>query len=49
MHDNFQDAKIRGLPQPILYVAEYFGVDAGGLTWQRSVRLAGHFVFILEW
>ena len=38
-----------GLPQPLMYVAEFFTVDAGGLRWIRVMREAGHFTYIILW
>ena len=49
MEHDFNEARIRGLPYPVLYIAEYFTVDSEGLRWHRSIREAGHFVHILLW
>ena len=49
MEQEYEKARERGLPQPILYIAEYFGADAGGLRWTRGFRQAGHFVYITLW
>ena len=39
----------RGLPYSMLYILEYFEIDAGGLRWSRILRTAGHFAYILLW
>jgi len=49
MDTSYRDARRRGLPETILYVAEYFHMDEGGLRWTRNIRLAGHFAYILLW
>ncbi|KAI0221519.1 hypothetical protein LSAT2_027159 [Lamellibrachia satsuma] len=49
MDTSYRDARQRGLPEAILYVAEYFHMDEGGLRWTRNIRLAGHFAYILLW
>ncbi len=49
VEQDFKEARERGLPQPILYVAEYLSVDSEGLRWHRAFRNAGHFAYILLW
>ena len=34
----FKDALVKGLPYPILTVAEYMSVDAEGFCWGRNYR-----------
>ncbi|XP_055328058.1 dual oxidase maturation factor 1-like [Paramacrobiotus metropolitanus] len=45
----YQKSLKRGLPYPILTVAEVMSMDAGGFTWGRSYRLAGYYAGILLW
>ena len=39
----------RGLPLPILLVAEYLSEDRGGMRWMRHYHEAGEFAFIMLW
>lgn len=47
--DEYRHALIKGLPFPILTVAEYLAVDAEGFCWGRSYREAGYFTSIFLW
>jgi len=47
--NSYRTALMRGLPQPIVYILEFFRVDDGGFVWQRAVRSAGHFAYIIFW
>ena len=40
LKEGFQAALIKGLPYPILTVAEYLSVDAEGFCWGRNYRYA---------
>ena len=39
----------KGLPFPILTVAEYMSVDAEGFCWGRTYRAAGYYTCIFLW
>ncbi|XP_077992198.1 dual oxidase maturation factor 1-like [Glandiceps talaboti] len=45
----FRDAQYRGLPYPILWIAEYFTIDAENLRWGRSYRMSGYYAHIMIW
>jgi len=47
-HSN-RRGQIRGLPKPILDIAEYFTIDGELIRWGRYYRLAGYYTFILLW
>ncbi|CAG0881731.1 unnamed protein product [Cyprideis torosa] len=49
IRQEYQNALIKGLPYPILTVAEYFTIDAEGFNWGRHYRHAGYFAHILLW
>ncbi|CAG9771098.1 unnamed protein product [Ceutorhynchus assimilis] len=49
MGDSFQKALVRGLPFPVLSVAEYFTVGQDGLAWGGQYRAAGYFAIIMLW
>ena len=49
MSDCFNSGMQHGLPQPLLYVAEYLSIDAGGFRWSRAIREAGHFTYVILW
>ncbi|XP_057665329.1 dual oxidase maturation factor 1-like [Diorhabda carinulata] len=49
MHTSFREAIIKGLPFPILTVAEYFTTGQEGLAWGRQYRTAGYFAIIMLW
>ena len=40
---------MKGLPFPILTVAEYMAVDAEGFCWGRTYRKAGYYTSIYLW
>lgn len=46
---NYQTALKRGLPFPILTVAEYFSLGREGFSWGGQYRAAGYFASILLW
>ncbi len=39
----------RGVPKPIIDVAEYFAIDGELIRWGRYYRLAGYYTFIMLW
>jgi len=45
----FRSAQYRGLPLPILWVAEYFVLDGELIRWGRSFRTAGWFANEVLW
>ncbi|CAH0546706.1 unnamed protein product [Brassicogethes aeneus] len=49
MRCSFKEALERGLPYPILTVAEYFTLGQDGLAWGGQYRAAGYFAIIMLW
>ncbi|KAJ8935874.1 hypothetical protein NQ318_012647 [Aromia moschata] len=49
MGSSFKEALARGLPFPILTVAEYFTLGQEGLAWGGQYRAAGYFATIMLW
>ncbi|XP_018563306.1 dual oxidase maturation factor 1 isoform X2 [Anoplophora glabripennis] len=49
MGNSFKTALVRGLPFPILTVAEYFTLGQEGLAWGGQYRAAGYFAIIMLW
>ena len=49
MKQEFQRALAKGLPYPILTIAEYLSQDGEGFHWGRSYRLAGYYTGITLW
>lgn len=47
MHDSYKLALKRGLPNPILAVAEYFSLGREGFAWGGQYRAAGYFASIM--
>ncbi|KAK7111587.1 dual oxidase maturation factor 1-like [Littorina saxatilis] len=45
----YRAAQFRGLPLPILWVAEYFTFDGEGVRWGRHYRQAGWYSHIVLW
>ncbi|CAG5134840.1 unnamed protein product, partial [Candidula unifasciata] len=45
----FRAAQLRGLPLPILWIAEYFTLDGEGIRWGRFYRQAGWYSHIILW
>ncbi|XP_022096990.1 dual oxidase maturation factor 1-like [Acanthaster planci] len=43
----FREAQWKGLPYPILWIAEYFTLDGEGIRWGRSYRTAGFYTFMV--
>ncbi|KAJ8966087.1 hypothetical protein NQ317_000037 [Molorchus minor] len=48
MGNSFREALVRGLPFPILTVAEYFTIGQEGLAWGGQYRAAGYFATIMS-
>ena len=49
MSSNYKEALHRGLPYPILTVAEYFSLGREGFSWGGQYRAAGYYASILLW
>lgn len=49
INQEFRAAQYKGLPYPILWVAEYFTFDGEGVRWGRNYRTAGWYTHIMEW
>lgn len=45
----FRAGEFRGLPYPILWIAEYFTLDGEQIRWFRKYRQAGWYAHILLW
>ncbi|XP_029834115.1 dual oxidase maturation factor 2 isoform X3 [Ixodes scapularis] len=46
---DYREALVKGLPFPILTIAEYLSQDLEGFCWGRRYRLAGYYAFALLW
>ena len=49
LQEEFNKALRKGLPYPILTVAEYISVDAEGFCWGRMYRQAGYYTSVFLW
>jgi dual oxidase maturation factor 1 len=49
MGNSYKCALQRGLPYPILTVAEYFSLGQEGFTWGGQYRAAGYYASIVLW
>lgn len=49
MGNSFREAIMRGLPFPMLTVAEYFTIGQEGLSWGGQYRAAGYYAIIMLW
>jgi len=49
VYQEYRAAKHRGLPYPIVWVAEYFMLDGEQIIWYRKFRIAGWFTHIFMW
>lgn len=49
MKIEYQHALARGLPYPILTVADYLSQDEEGFGWSRQYRQAGHYTSTILW
>ncbi|XP_072039205.1 dual oxidase maturation factor 1-like [Amphiura filiformis] len=45
----FRAAQWKGLPYPILWIAEYFTLDGEGIRWGRYYRWGGFYTLIVLW
>ena len=45
----FREGQQKGLPYPILWIAEYFVLDGEGVRWGRHYRQAGFYTHIMMW
>ncbi|XP_070564580.1 dual oxidase maturation factor 1-like [Ptychodera flava] len=45
----FREAQWKGLPYPIIWIAEYFVLDGENIRWGRSYRTAGFFTHLCLW
>ena len=45
----FRAAKFRGMPYPILWIAEHFTLDGEQIIWYRKFRIAGWSTQYLLW
>ena len=45
----FREAKYRGVPYPITWIAEYFIIDGEQIRWYRKFRQAGWYTHIIMW
>ncbi|XP_054285352.1 dual oxidase maturation factor 1 [Macrosteles quadrilineatus] len=49
MGESYREALVRGVPFPILKVAEYFSLGEEGFTWGGQYRAAGYYGGIFLW
>lgn len=49
MGESYREALVRGVPFPILKVAEYFSLGEEGFTWGGQYRAAGYYGSICLW
>ncbi|KAG8193700.1 hypothetical protein JTE90_005000 [Oedothorax gibbosus] len=49
MREGYRGALVRGLPFPLLTIAEYFTQELEGFCWGRRYRMAGYYSTILLW
>lgn len=49
MGESYREALVRGVPFPILKVAEYFSLGEEGFTWGGQYRAAGYYGSIFLW
>lgn len=49
MGNSYKNALKRGLPYPILTVAEYFSLGQEGFAWGGQYRAAGYYASIWLW
>ncbi len=48
-NQEYRAAQMKGLPYPILWIAEYFTIDGEGIRWGRHYLQAGFYTHILLW
>ena len=49
LNQEFRAAQFRGMPYPILWVAEYFTLDGEQIRWGRKFRQAGWYTHQFLW
>ncbi|XP_022248481.1 dual oxidase maturation factor 1-like [Limulus polyphemus] len=49
MKEHYREAQIKGLPFPVLTVAEYLSLDTEGFSWGWQYRQAGYYSYVLLW
>ncbi len=49
LSQEFRAAQYRGMPYPILWIAEYFTLDGEQIRWFRKFRQAGWYAHIFLW
>ncbi len=49
INNEYYSALEKGVPYPILLVAEYFTMDGESIRWGRGYRLAGFYTHALLW
>jgi hypothetical protein len=49
LNQEFRAAQYKGLPYPILWIAEYFTIDGEGIRWGRFYRQAGFYSHVMCW
>jgi len=49
LRQRYRKAQYRGMPYPILWVAEHFLLDGEQFRWYRKFRVAGWYTHILLW
>lgn len=49
MEEAYKKSLKRGLPYPILTIAEYFSLGQEGFSWGGQYRAAGYYASILLW
>ncbi|XP_018010915.1 uncharacterized protein LOC108668245 isoform X2 [Hyalella azteca] len=49
LKEHYVKALAKGLPYPLLTVAEYLSLDKEGFSWGRSYRTAGYYTSIMLW
>ena len=48
-NQEYRAAQFRGVPLPILWIAEYFTFDGEGIRWGRLYRESGLYAHMLLW
>jgi len=49
MRSAYRAALVKGLPYPILTVAEYLSTNSEGFLWGQKLRVAGYYTHIVVW
>ena len=48
-NQEYRQAKYRGMPYPIAWIAEHFTLDGEQILWYRKFRVAGWYTHIWLW